>query len=108
LLRARHFKLVNVLNVSAMAKTTKPVSLLIDTSLDGKPEMDRLREQGHVVDPLVESCMTLELHEYDLILGPNCWWLPPEHIDLLPTVLKAARETRYPPTEKKPTKRKKK
>jgi len=45
---------------------------------------------------------------FDLILGPQCWWLPKEHIDLLPTVLKAARETRYPPTEKKPTRRKKK
>ena len=106
-----------------MAKTRKPVSLLIHPILDG-PEMEKLREQGHKVDIMTThippqtatespSGYLLNPHalvdlEYDLILGPNCWWLPPEHIDLLPTALKAARETRYPPTEKKSTKRAKK
>jgi len=92
-----------------MAKTTKPVSLLIHPSDDG-PEMDKLREQGHTVDVMWEEDtpgFMGPLH-YDLILGPNCWWLPPEHIDLLNTALKAARETRYPPTEKKPAKKRKK
>ena len=108
-----------------MAGTRKPVSLLIHPSLDG-PEMEKLREQGHKVsvmdcmrgsplspppcsdDDYIVQVNPLPHTECDLILGPNCWWLPPEHIDLLPTALKAARETRYPPTEKKPAKRKKK
>ena len=89
-----------------MSKSSKPVSLLIHPSLDGE-EMDKLREQGHVVDVMGLDPSPSSPLTYDLILGPNCWWLPPEHIDLLPTALKAAREVRYPPTEKKPVKRKK-
>ena len=86
-----------------MAGTRKPVSLLIHPSLDG-PEMGKLREQGHEIYLQAEASGL----GFDLILGPNCWWIPKEHIDLLNTVLKAARETRYPPTEKKPVKRGKK
>ena len=91
-----------------MAKTTKPVSLLIHPSLDG-PEMEKLREQGHTIDVMWEedTLGSMGPLNYNMILGPNCWWLPPEHIDLLSSVLKAIRETRYPPTAKKPTKRKK-
>ena len=81
-----------------MAGTRKPVSLLIHPSLDGEA-IDKLREQGHEI-------AVMQSDHFDLILGPNCWWIPKEHIDLLNTVLKAARETRYPPTEKKPVKKK--
>jgi len=97
-----------------MAKTTKPVSLLIHPSLDGL-EMDKLREQGHTVHRMIDlapgatddDCALLSSLSYDRILGPNCWWLPKEHIDLLPTALKAAQEERYK-DQPKPTKRKKK
>jgi len=85
-----------------MAKVRKPVSLLIHPSLDG-PEMDKLREQGHCVHVMNEWMVDA----YNNILGPNCWWLPKEHIDLLPTALKAAQEERYK-DQPKPTKRKKK
>ncbi len=87
-----------------MAKTRKPVSLLIHPDLDGEAT-DKLREQGHIVDHMEDEifCAT----DYDLILGPNCWWMPPEHLDMLPTALSAAREERYK-DQPKPAKRKKK
>ncbi len=93
-----------------MAKTRKPVSLLIHPSLDGEA-MTKLREQGHQVDTMDEvehdRPWTDGVTVYDLILGPTCWWFPKEHIDLLPTALKAAREERYKDVPK-PAKRKKK
>jgi len=58
-----------------MAKTAKPVSLLIHPSLDGEA-MEKLREQGHTVTTM-EDFWDANLLNYDLILGPNCWWLPP-------------------------------
>ncbi len=99
-----------------MTKTRKPVSLLIHPSLDGEA-MDKLREQGHVIWDMEEWKDELQHSgsgmcdvpptDFDLVLGPNCWWMPPEHIDLLPTALKAAREERYKdqPKPKKKVKR---
>jgi len=101
-----------------MAKVRKPVSLLIYPSLDG-PEMDKLREQGHTVWDMADWEQKMQLSgsgmcdapigivEFNIILGPNCWWLPKEHIDLLSTALKAAQEERYK-DQPKPTRRKKK
>jgi len=89
-----------------MVKVRKPVSLLIHPSLDG-PEMVKLREQGHRVDVMPPPMLVGDPLGYDYVLGPNCWWLPKEHIDLLPTALKAAQEERYK-DQPKPTKRKKK
>ncbi len=89
-----------------MAKTRKPVSLLIHPDDDGEA-MEKLREQGHTIDVMGLDQSPSSPLTYDLILGPNCWWFPKEHIDLLPTALKAAREERYKDVPK-PAKRKKK
>ena len=80
-----------------MTKTRKPVSLLIHRSLEGLV-MEKLREQGHIVQSYCAEPIPSPW-DFDLILGPNCWWMPKEHIDLLPTALKAAQETRYPKPE---------
>jgi len=87
-----------------MAKVRKPVSLLIHPSLDGEA-MVKLREQGHTITLMHAEFLNPPL-QFDLILGPHCWWMPKEHIDLLPTALKAAQEERYK-DQPKPTKRKK-
>jgi len=84
-----------------MGKSPKPLRFLVHSSLyNAEPELwEKLAAQGHVADPMVESCMTLELHEYDLILGPKCWRL--FDCDGLDLAIQSARRVKYVPGEKK-------
>ncbi len=93
-----------------MGKAPKLLNYLIDPSIDG-PEFDKLREQGHTVHVMgkMHPEMYLDGNDYNSILGPQCWWMPKEHIDLLPLATKAAREVRYAnvePKVKKPRRKK--
>lgn len=91
-----------------MGKSSKPLVLVIEASIDG-PTFDVLREQGHkvthfagVYDP------TLAFYEdVDLILGPRCWMMTPEVAEnpkLLDAAIKQGRVVRYGMENKKEVK----
>ena len=77
-----------------MAKTTKPVSILV-IGMETSSGLTALRAEGHKVDNW-DCCNyagnEIPLHEYDVILGPKCWRYFPDTSDKwIPLILKEAR-----------------
>lgn len=70
--------------------TTKPVSILV-LGMDLTPELLALRAEGHAVHHSTVIDFNPEAAEYDLILGPKCWRISPEHMKFLPLAIKEAR-----------------
>jgi len=69
-----------------MGTTPTPLRILV-VGLDwDDPAFAALRDQGHWVARAEEA-----LEGYDLIMGPRCWRLIPEHMEFLPLALKEAR-----------------
>lgn len=67
--------------------TTKPVSVLWvvhQPDQDMPPELQALKDEGH-------SVMVVDLGEVDLVMGPKCWRIGPEHMKFLPLAIKEAR-----------------
>jgi len=78
-----------------------PLRLLL-VGLEKGPELLALEAQGH----LVHTVADLPLEEYDLILGPRCWRILPEHLKFLPLAIKEARaRAKAARPKKSPTKR---
>jgi hypothetical protein len=65
-----------------MGKTSVPLKILLVGMAKG-PEMEALEAMGHVVN---EANM-----EYDLIMGPHCYRILPQHMKFLTLALKEAR-----------------
>ncbi len=74
-------------------KTTKPLKILIHPDLWDLEEIRLLGAQGHEVH------LFGDLAEVDIVLGPNCWRMPPDCIKYLPAAIKAARAVVYGPTK---------
>lgn len=72
--------------------TTKPVRILV-VGMDMTPELLALRDEGHTVRNEHEFANydIISFVEYDLILGPKCWRIGPEHMKNLALAIKEAR-----------------
>ena len=71
-----------------MGKTSKPLSILVEHSLGKTKEIEDLKEKGH-------NIVTVQEHQYDLVLGPHCWRMTHELLPYLETAIKRARVERY-------------
>lgn len=83
-----------------MAKTNRPVRLLVSDDLYQRPEIQALIERGHMVHTPEHDFLGIEdwsggLFNYDVILMPNAWRMFDSLLPYMDTVLKAARERRY-------------
>ena len=71
-----------------------PLRVLL-VGLEKGPEFEVLEGMGHRVDHPASSTMADwsydDLGVYDLILGPRCWRILPEHLKFLPLAIKEAR-----------------
>ena len=76
-----------------MGKTPKPLKILVHLSMLDWPEVQALVDQGHTIDT---HPGTLSLHDWDLILGPNCWRMDDNLRPFLPLAIKEARARAYP------------
>ena len=84
-----------------MGRSSKPLSILLHPELESWPEFQDLKAQGHgVVTAQDLHLANVVLGEMDLILGPTCWRMDPQHRKYLPQAIAAARKVRYPPKEK--------
>lgn len=82
--------------------TTKPVWILA-IGMDKTPELYAMAEDGHTVHDWMEFEQGgYEIHRYDVVLGPKCWRISPEHMKFLPLAIKEARAA----MPKKPPKKK--
>ncbi len=80
-------------------KTTKPLRIIVDTSLWDLPEVQALREQGHGVSLMTWAINGTMVAAADMVIGPNCWRMPADCIKYLPTAIKAACAVVYGPTK---------
>lgn len=75
--------------------TTKPVRILAVGFGELPPELLALREEGHTVAVPIftddDKWYNDPLDTYDLILGPKCWRISPQHMKFLPLAIKEAR-----------------
>ena len=78
-----------------MARTSKPLVLLVHSTLLETDEVKELERKGHVI-----LHMTSQQEDCDLILGPNCWRIYPKLENYIDMAVKAARLVRYPKKEK--------
>ena len=95
-----------------MARTPKPLSVLVHPDLWDTPQVQELIEKGHEVvafnrhDDLVYSDgqghegVQMSLEAYDLILSPQAWRIIPSLTKHIGEAVKAARSKKYP-TKKK-------
>jgi len=65
-----------------MGQTPVPLRVLL-VGLEKGPEFLALEAQGHTIDEGAPA--------YDLVLGPTCWRILPEHLKFLPLAIKEAR-----------------
>ena len=72
-----------------MGTTPIPCYLVVDDGLYEQEEFAVLRDMGHTV--LRFSDPAVEWQKADLILGPTCWRILPEHLKFLPLAIKEAR-----------------
>ena len=71
-----------------MGKTSKPLTIGVDSRYAGEPWLLALEAQGHLI--------TLkDLAGYDLILGPNCMRFLPGMAQFLDSFIKGARAVCY-------------
>ena len=78
-----------------MARTSKPLRLLVHPDLLETIEVQALIAKGHDVTVMQDIAVV-----YDLILGPNCWRIYPKLYKYIDMAVKAARLVRYPKKEK--------
>lgn len=78
-----------------MAQTSKPLVLLVHSTLLETNEIKELEQKGHLI-----LQMTPQQEDCDLILGPNCWRIYPKLYKYIDMAVKAARLVRYPKKEK--------
>ena len=75
--------------------------------LEKGPEFLALEGMGHEVDEEPRRYTNgVAPEEYDLILGPRCWRILPEHLKFLPLAIKEARaRAKAARPKKSPTKK---
>lgn len=89
-----------------MGKSSKPLRWLIHPSLEGWPEIQALKEQGHTFVSSIPAETTspqpcpdstrVTLSDFDVVVGPNCWRMGRETRKYLKELIDAARKLRYP------------
>ncbi len=81
-----------------MGKTSKPLTLVVHTSLRAKLEsqLALLQAQGHRVVYLTDEVDGEYVANADLVLAPNAWRMLPELTKYLDAAIKGARVTAYP------------
>lgn len=76
-----------------MARTSKPLSILVHPSLKAHKDIVGLRAKGNEVYSQNPDSM---IDDFDLVLGFNCWRIVPGMEDTqIPMAIKAARKERY-------------
>lgn len=75
-----------------MAKTNRPLTVLVHPSLLKTPAVVELIAKGNDVQTMEWTTSPLN---YDLIIGPNCWRTVPGMEDMLDIAVKAARKQKY-------------
>lgn len=74
-----------------MAKTNRPLTILVHKDLWNHPEVQDLRKKGSYIHRYAREGFV-----YDLVLGPSCWRIVPGMEDQqIPLAIKAARKVRY-------------
>lgn len=84
-----------------MGKSPKPLSILVHPELADTPEIRELSEKGHVIVVATHALTVgLALHDFDIILGPNCWRMDKDLLKYLDVAIKSARGIKYPKGKK--------
>ena len=76
-----------------MGKSPKPLKILVHPPMLDWPDIVALADQGHEIDT---HPGTRSLHEWDIILGPNCWRMDDKLRPFLTLAIKEARARAYP------------
>ena len=75
-----------------MAKSSRPLRILVHPDLIKLPSIEGLKQKGNVVQSMDA---TTAASTFELILGPNCWRIPPGMESLVESAVKAARRVKY-------------
>ena len=78
-----------------MARTQKPLKILIHPSLNNAKEIEELIAKGHDI-----QIMTVETDDFDIVLSPKAWRILPGMEKYIDIAVKAARIEKYPKKEK--------
>lgn len=75
-----------------MARTPKPLTLLVHPTLLTHPSIQAMVDKGNTVQSMDNTAAG---STFDLILGPNCWRVPPGLEPMIDLAIKAARRAKY-------------
>lgn len=80
-----------------MGKTPKPLTILVlSHEMVEWEEIKVLQEKGHTVGTLLDVKLGHTAFENpDLVLGPTCWRMTPQHRKYLLLAIAVARKQRY-------------
>lgn len=81
-----------------MGKTPKPLSLLVDPSLEPLEGFQALRDKGHWITsaPVSREGNPCSVWEFDAVVGPTSWRMTRELMKHLDPMLKGLRASKYP------------
>lgn len=81
-----------------MARTPKPLNVLVHPTLADWPDFQQLSSQGHWVTTSLVSRegSPASLADFDVVFGPTAWRMDDKLRGYLPVAIKAARAARYP------------
>ena len=74
-----------------MGKTSKPLTLLVDSRIKDWPELQALEAQGHALHWYEHEGWD----EYDIVLGPTCHRMSEHERPWLDEAIKEARRLKY-------------
>lgn len=78
-----------------MAKSSKPLTYVVDPSLLETPEIQERIRKGHTV-----TVMPLDVLEADIVIGPQCYRVNAETVKLIDFAEKSKRAEKYPAKKK--------
>lgn len=79
-----------------MAKAPKTITILCEDSIAALPELVALAEKGHMVHSFTEFREeSMDLEDYDLILGKQCCMYQEKMEKYLPDMIRGARQRKY-------------
>lgn len=82
-----------------MGRTPKPLTLLVDPSLEMLEGFQQLRDKGHWITsaPVSREGNPCSVWEFDAVVGPTSWRMTRDLMKYLDPMLKGLRASKYPP-----------
>lgn len=72
-----------------MGRTSKPLTIMVDTEFLDNPAIEELAEKGHTI-------LAFDGAKVDMVLSPKAWRMTLDLLKYLPLSIRAARDQKYP------------